>query len=211
MVTLHPTPNHLESLPIKMFEYMAAGLPVIASDFPVWRDIVDRFQCGLLVDPLGALHSFLRHPSGTRGHNARHHEEATTQDAFGGEASAEREIGEIEVVRASGIDHEAMPALVSSCDAVACTSETEGWPNSVKEALACGIPFVATDVGDLAAIAQTEPSCRIAAADPEAFAKGLCEVLTSPLMRVLRRHVESMDLPESSQQLKSLYDELLKS
>lgn len=52
MVTLHPTPNHLESLPIKMFEYMAAGLPIIASDFPVWRDIVDRFQCGLLVDPL---------------------------------------------------------------------------------------------------------------------------------------------------------------
>ena len=39
----------------------------------------------------GALHSFLRHPSGTRGHDARHHEEATTQDAFGGEASAERE------------------------------------------------------------------------------------------------------------------------
>jgi putative transposase len=39
----------------------------------------------------GALHSFLRHPSGTRGHNARHHEEPTTQDAFVGEASAERE------------------------------------------------------------------------------------------------------------------------
>ncbi|MBM3288591.1 MAG: hypothetical protein FJY92_00420 [Candidatus Hydrogenedentes bacterium] len=41
--------------------------------------------------PIGALHSFLRHPFGTRGHNARHHEEATTQDAFVGEASAERE------------------------------------------------------------------------------------------------------------------------
>jgi len=27
-------------------------MPLIASDFPVWRDIVDRFQCGLLVDPL---------------------------------------------------------------------------------------------------------------------------------------------------------------
>ena len=34
----------------------------------------------------GALHGFLRQPSGTRGHNARHHEEATTRDAFGGEA-----------------------------------------------------------------------------------------------------------------------------
>ncbi len=55
MVTLHPTPNHLESLPIKMFEYMAAGLPLIASDFPVWRTIVDRYQCGLLVDPLDPI------------------------------------------------------------------------------------------------------------------------------------------------------------
>jgi len=126
-------------------------------------------------------------------------------------AIAARKIGKIEVVRATGIDHEAMPALVASCDAIACTSETEGWPNSVKEALACGIPFIATDVSDLGAIAQTEPSCRIAAADPEAFAKGLCEVLTSPVPRGLRRHVESMDLPESSRQLKSLYEELLKS
>ena len=36
----------------------------------------------------GALHGFLRRPSGTRGHNARHHEESTTQDAFGDEVSA---------------------------------------------------------------------------------------------------------------------------
>lgn len=42
----------------------------------------------------GALHSFLRHPAGTRGHNARHREGATAQDAFGGEASAERERGQ---------------------------------------------------------------------------------------------------------------------
>jgi hypothetical protein len=39
----------------------------------------------------GALQSSLRHPSGTRGHNARHHEEATPQDAFVREASAARE------------------------------------------------------------------------------------------------------------------------
>ncbi len=51
LVTLHPTPNYLDALPVKMFEYMAAGVPVIASDFPLWRSIVDEAACGLCVDP----------------------------------------------------------------------------------------------------------------------------------------------------------------
>lgn len=52
LVTLHPIINYLDSLPIKMFEYMAAGVPVIASNFPLWREIVEGNDCGLCVDPL---------------------------------------------------------------------------------------------------------------------------------------------------------------
>lgn len=50
LVTLLPLPSYVDSLPIKMFEYMSAELPVLASDFPVWREIVERNACGLCVD-----------------------------------------------------------------------------------------------------------------------------------------------------------------
>jgi glycosyltransferase involved in cell wall biosynthesis len=42
--------NYRYSLPNKLFQYMAAALPVVASDFPQVREIVDREGCGILVD-----------------------------------------------------------------------------------------------------------------------------------------------------------------
>lgn len=52
LVCIHPEERYRVALPVKLFEYMAAGLPVIASDFPRWREIAAGNSCGLMVDPL---------------------------------------------------------------------------------------------------------------------------------------------------------------
>jgi glycosyltransferase involved in cell wall biosynthesis len=52
LVTLHPVINYIDALPVKMFEYMSAGIPVIASHFPLWQDIIEGNDCGLCVDPM---------------------------------------------------------------------------------------------------------------------------------------------------------------
>ncbi|MCX6557887.1 MAG: glycosyltransferase family 4 protein [Candidatus Aminicenantes bacterium] len=51
VATLLPSLNYEYSQPNKMFEYMAAGMPLVVSDFPLWRQIVEKNQCGVCVDP----------------------------------------------------------------------------------------------------------------------------------------------------------------
>jgi glycosyltransferase involved in cell wall biosynthesis len=52
LVVLEPTQSYLTSIPVKMFEYMSAGIPVIASDFIFWRELIEEENCTLFVDPL---------------------------------------------------------------------------------------------------------------------------------------------------------------
>ena len=52
VVIFLPLSNHINSQPNKMFEYMSADLPVIASNFPLWKEIIEGNKCGICVNPL---------------------------------------------------------------------------------------------------------------------------------------------------------------
>lgn len=79
IVTLQPAENYRFSQPVKLYEYMAAGLPVIASNFSQWRSIVEGHNCGICVESTQpqaiaeALSYFLQNPDEARrmGENGR--------------------------------------------------------------------------------------------------------------------------------------------
>ena len=81
LVLHHPIPNEIDAQPIKLYEYMSAGLPIIASNFPLLMQIIEDVGCGLIVDPLdikavaAAMRWLLDHPDdaeamGRRGRQA---------------------------------------------------------------------------------------------------------------------------------------------
>ncbi|HJV84452.1 MAG TPA: glycosyltransferase [Noviherbaspirillum sp.] len=85
MVIFHPVPNFINAQPIKMFEYMSAGVPVIASDFPLWRDFIEGNQCGICVDHTrpDAIADAIRHLR-------THPEDVVRMGANGRRATAEK-------------------------------------------------------------------------------------------------------------------------
>ena len=51
IITFLSTPNHIYSQPNKIFEYMSMKLPVICSNFDLWKLIVEDNNCGICISP----------------------------------------------------------------------------------------------------------------------------------------------------------------
>jgi len=108
----------------------------------------------------------------------------------------------------TGVPHDKVSLWVNACDVTLLTSSHEGWPNIIKESLACNVPFVSTDVSDLRAIADAEPGCTVADATPEALCEALLQTLDRDPPGDLRRHVARMGVGETARRLVALYAEL---
>lgn len=123
-------------------------------------------------------------------------------------------IGDIELKIANGIQRCDMPKFISACDLALCTSTHEGWPNSIKEALACGLPFVSTDVSDLAIIANKYSTCHISSPQPEVIADHICNSISmmksSSYSKIeLHNEIEVMSMHNTCIRLLTIYKDLL--
>jgi teichuronic acid biosynthesis glycosyltransferase TuaC len=79
----------------------------------------------------------------------------------------------------AGLEHARVPLAMNAADALLLTSVAEGSPNVVKEALACNLPVVATDVGDVAVVLSGVSRCAVVPVQsgPEILADALADVL----------------------------------
>lgn len=103
-----------------------------------------------------------------------------------------------------------IPVFMSACDALLLTSTNEGSPNVVREALACNLPVVSTDVGDVRERIGHLPSCEVVAGDkPEDLAASLLRMVQDTSSAELRQEVLDQDYRKIGQKVVNVYNLVL--
>ena len=120
------------------------------------------------------------------------------------EHARERLDAPIELHAAAGIPYDRMPLHMNAADALLLTSKREGMPNTVKEALACNLPVVSTDVGDVGAwLSGVEPSA-VGRTDDDLVAT-LLEVLERRERSDGREAVRHLAWPQVAERIVGIY------
>lgn len=115
-----------------------------------------------------------------------------------------------ELIVARGIDPSLIPVYMNACDALLLTSVHEGSPNVVKEALACNLPVVSTDVGDVAERIRNVDGCALCNSQPNALATALAGVLDRGQRVSGREAVKSLDESLLTRRVISVYESALR-
>lgn len=116
-----------------------------------------------------------------------------------------------ELVVTWGVPHDQMPLYMNACDALLFTSMQEGSPNVVKEALACNLPVVTVQVGDVAERLRDIEGCVVTADEnPETLAAALERVLARGGRVAGREAVRELDEENMTQRVIRIYQSVLR-
>jgi glycosyltransferase involved in cell wall biosynthesis len=107
------------------------------------------------------------------------------------------------------VPHDQVPLWLNASDVLILTSVHEGSANVVKEAMACNLPVVSLDVGDLRERLTDVRSCAIREPDPEALGRALHDILVARARSNGRDHLQSLTLKAVSTQLQEFYLQVL--
>jgi teichuronic acid biosynthesis glycosyltransferase TuaC len=114
---------------------------------------------------------------------------------------------DLELLVAANVPPTVMPLYMNACDALLLTSFHEGSPDVVKEALACNLPVVSVDVGDVRARVGAIDGCAVCVeAAPEALAKELRAVLARGRRIGAGDHLQELDESTLTAKVIAVYD-----
>lgn len=118
---------------------------------------------------------------------------------------------DVELVTLTGVAHELVPVYMNACDALVLTSQHEGSPTVVKEALACNLPIVTVNVGDVGRRLEGVEGCIVCLDDAvETIAKGLARVLQGRSRVAGRAAVAELDERVVVQKIITVYEGVIK-
>jgi glycosyltransferase involved in cell wall biosynthesis len=113
---------------------------------------------------------------------------------------------DVELVTVYRASHDLIPLYMNACDVLILTSAHEGSPTVIKEALACNLPVVSVDVGDVCYRIGNIPGCIVCADDsPERISEGLAEVLQVRERISSRESISDLDEREIVKQIIEVY------
>jgi teichuronic acid biosynthesis glycosyltransferase TuaC len=108
----------------------------------------------------------------------------------------------------TGIPNPDVPLWLNASDVLLLTSQHEGSPTVVKEALACGLPVVSVDVGDVAERIEGIAGCHLARAEPEELASRLHLVRQRAQRLECPAQLDELSILTVGQRLKQCYEEI---
>ena len=100
--------------------------------------------------------------------------------------------------------------FMNACDALVFTSYMEGSPNIVKQAMACNLPIVSTDVGDVREIIGATKGCYVCKPDAHEFGERLADILRHRERTRGREQVQHLAGPAVSQRITKVYEKVLR-
>lgn len=116
----------------------------------------------------------------------------------------------IELLPVYNVAHEKIPLYMNACDVLILTSGHEASPCVIKEALACNLPIVSVDVGDVAKRIDGVSSCYLCEPTPEDISAKLNQALIGSRSTNGRDKVRHLSLQNIAQEVKTVYLDLIK-